>query len=455
MGPQKFKKTLFIFRRDLRLEDNNGLAYALTHSETVIPCFIFTPEQVENNPYKGTRSLQFMIECLEDLEQALHAHGATLYLFYGTPSDVVKTCIEELQIDSVIFNQDYTPYSQKRDHAIETVCTQHHVSCLSFEDLLLHPTEQLLKQDGSAYVVFTPFYHHAASFPINQSNLTSLDNYFKHPISFAKSQTLYHQLLPSRHNQLKGGRKEGLQLLKQLGKDKLSPPFYLGQPVTHLSPHLKFTTCSIREVYAAFKHHHQDVRALYWRDFFSTIALKFPHVFKGAFHPEFDALEWSEDLHAFKTWCEGMTGFPLVDAGLRELNQTGLMHNRARMVTASFLIKDLHLNWQWGEKYFANHLIDYDPAVNNGNWQWVASTGCDRQPYFRIFNPWLQQKKFDPDCLYIKQWIPELQEVPCHHIHTWESSYTLYPHLSYPRPCLNHSDESKLTLKAYQQISRP
>jgi deoxyribodipyrimidine photo-lyase len=201
------------------------------------------------------------------------------------------------------------------------------------------------------------------------------------------------------------------------------------------------------------KEHGKDctfIKELIWRDFFTYIAYHFPHVFKGAFYKKYDLLKWENNKKKFLLWCNGKTGFPIVDAGMRELNETGYMHNRVRMIVASFLVKDLHISWQWGERYFANHLIDYDPSVNNGNWQWCASTGCDAQPYFRIFNPWLQQKKFDKDCIYIKKWIPELEEVDNKIIHE------VYKHSvdNYPAPCVDHSIESKKTISFFKIISK-
>jgi deoxyribodipyrimidine photo-lyase len=198
--------------------------------------------------------------------------------------------------------------------------------------------------------------------------------------------------------------------------------------------------------------HSELIRSLYWRDFFTSIALYFPHVFEGAFHSKFDKLKWSDDKSLFRLWCEGKTGFPLVDAGMREMNATGFMHNRVRMVVGSFLTKDLHINWRWGEKYFAQTLIDYDPAVNNGNWQWVASTGCDAQPYFRIFNPWSQQRKFDPDCRYIKKWVPELSTLPPEVIHKWYEKDSWTKHPNYSPPVVDHDKEAKIALELYRML---
>lgn len=247
---------------------------------------------------------------------------------------------------------------------------------------------------------------------------------------------------------IKGGRIEALKILKNV---KVFKNYDGGRDLpaksatSLLSAHHKFGTCSIRETYWAVRDalgpRHTLIKELYWRDFFSHIAYHFPHVFGGAFYPEYDALPWANDKERFQRWCDGLTGFPIVDAGMRELNTTGFMHNRVRMITASFLVKDLHIDWRWGERYFAQHLVDYDPCVNNGNWQWVASTGCDHQPYFRVFNPWLQQKKFDPLCLYIKKWVPELKTVDARQLHRW---YEVSGDSAdrYPAPVVDHAAES-------------
>lgn len=427
-----FQKSLFIFRRDLRLEDNTGLIFALKNSKTVIPAFIFTPEQIENNPYRNDHCLKFMIECLIDLEEQLKKKEGKLFLFEGKPEEIISQCIKELNIDAVIVNRDYTPYSQLRDQKIEQVCKDNAVSFHSFDDALLHPPEETLKQDGKPYSIFTPYFRNASKLKILPPQTNCLSNYFHGNIPFTEKK--FPSIEPS--SGLVGGRTEALKILK-----KTHP--------THLSPYLKFTVCSPREVY---KEHPELIRSLYWRDFFTGLAFFFPHVFTGAFHTRFDSLKWSTDQKAFQRWCEGTTGFPLVDAAMREMNQTGFMPNRQRMIAASFLVKDLHIDWRWGERYFAIKLIDYDPAVNNGNWQWVASVGCDSQPYFRVFNPWTQQKKFDPDCAYIKKWIPELRDFPATVLHTWYEEKSRNQSNKYPNPITDHNRAAKEAIQAYKAL---
>ena len=452
---KKFRKSLFIFRRDLRLEDNTGLIFALKSSEVVIPAFIFTPEQIEKNPFRSDHCLQFMIESLQDLENQLKKKRAKLFFFHGKSGEIVKKCIRDLKIDALIVNQDYTPYSQKRDKELEKVCKKGQIPFYSFEDALLHPLEKTLKKDGKPYTIFTPYFRNASTLKVAPPLQNRATNYFHGSISFAKGSFPK----PTTKNQLIGGRKEALKILEALASFRKYPKlrdFPAEECSTKLSPYLKFTVCSPREVYAAIAHHltahHELIRSLYWRDFFTSIAFFFPHVFNGAFHPKFDALKWSYSKKDFQRWCEGTTGFPIVDAGMREMNATGFMHNRVRMIAASFLIKDLHIDWRWGEKYFAKTLIDYDPSVNNGNWQWVASSGCDAQPYFRIFNPWSQQKKFDPESLYIKKWIPELDAVSSKAIHSWYEEKNRTGKIDYPAPMIDHTKEAKKALRAYNTI---
>ena len=441
------------------MEDNIGLAFALEHAEEVIPCFIFTPEQIEHNPYRSDHCLQFMIESLEDLEKDITAKGGKLYLFYERPEKVVAELIESQHADVVVVNRDYTPYSLERDQKIDAVCKKFEASFCSFDDALLNPPDHTLKADGKPYTVFTPFYRNAMKLDVKLPFANRFKNYYSGLIPLAIGSSLYKTILPKRILPPGGGRTTALKILEKMERFSYYESlrdFPSEQGTTRLSAHLKFTTCSPREVYWAISKQlgvsSALNRSLYWRDFFTSIGFYFPQVFSGAFHAKFDRLQWSHDEQMFTKWCHGKTGFPVVDAGMREMNQTGFMHNRVRMIAASFLVKDLHIDWRWGERYFAQTLIDYDPAVNNGNWQWAASTGCDAQPYFRIFNPWTQAEKFDPHCLYIKKWIPELTSLPSEIIHKWHQEKYHSQCRSYQTPVIDHAKESKIALSLYTNL---
>ena len=450
------QRALFIFRRDLRLEDNRGLAAAIKSAKEVILAFIFTPEQIENNSFRSNSCLQFMIETLEELSEEIKKKGGQLYLFYGQPDEIVQKCIENCGVSAVFANRDYTPYSIQRDKKIASICKTHQIDFRAYDDLLLHPLQETVKKGGSPYTVFTPFFNHATEWVVDPPKISEEGHFYSKPISFSKGREIYAHILPHAVKQQVGGRREGLKILSSLTQFSdyaLQRDFPFEDKTTYLSAHLKFTTCSVREIYQAISKQlgfdSPLIRSLYWREFFTLIAFYFPYVFTGAFKTKYNELCWSSNEEHFKRWCEGTTGFPIVDAGMRELNATGFMHNRLRMITASFLIKDLHINWQWGEKYFAQKLIDYDPAVNNGNWQWAASTGCDAQPYFRIFNPWNQAVKFDPEAKYIKKWVPELELLPQKMIHQWHLEKHRNFIIDYPRPIVEHAKESAVALKQY------
>lgn len=454
-----YQLALHIFRRDLRLHDNTALQEALSSAEQVIPCFIFDKRQIELNAYKSDNCLLFMANSLKELNDELQKKNSHLYTFYGIAEEMVATLLTQHKIEAVYINRDYTPFSKARDQKIEKICRDLQVDFHVCADALLNEPEQIIKADGKPYTVFTHAFNKAKTLPVAPPRKNTHDNYF-HQASPEENTQILPKLLAIQNTNLfvKGGRHEAALLLKEAKKlsnysDIRNIPSLPG--TTKLSAHNKFGTVSIREVYAyiekAFSRQHTIITELYWRDFFTHIGFHFPRVFGESFHQKYDAIQWSTNEKKFRAWCEGRTGFPLVDAGMRELNTTGFMHNRVRMVTASFLTKDLHIDWRWGEKYFAQQLVDYDPAVNNGNWQWAASTGCDAQPYFRIFNPWLQQEKFDPDCLYIKKWIPELAAFPPKTIH---QLYKSMSHLmtNYPLPILDHSMESQKAKMMYKEL---
>jgi deoxyribodipyrimidine photo-lyase len=458
---KKYKLSIFIFRRDLRIHDNTGLRRALEQSEFVLPCFIADPAQItEQNTYRSLPGLQFMLESLHDLqEQLIKAHGK-LYFFIGEPIEILTDLISRYNIDAVFFNIDYTPFSRDRDTRTEQFCSAHSITCESYEDALLIDPKEVLTAKQTPYLIFTPFFRAASQLPVNKPYTLVLDNFF---IDTSKQATYnledINQHIFNQPLTIKAGRTAALSILAGIHNfenyDNIRDfPEY---NTTQLSAHNKFGTVSIREVYwsihNALGQHHSLIRSLYWRDFFTYITYYFPRVLGHAFREEFDRLTWDNNQDFFYAWSQGETGFPLVDAGMRELNQTGFMHNRVRMVAASLLIKDLHIDWRWGEHYFAQKLIDYDPAVNNGNWQWVASTGTDAQPYFRIFNPWLQQKKYDPDCVYIKKWIPELRALSPKQIHKWYKEHTNLA-VSYPTPIVDHTQEIKKTRVYYKKASK-
>ena len=448
---KRYKKALFIFRRDLRLHDNTSLIAALQQSELVIPCFIFDPNQVETNPYLSTNALQFMIEALSELSLDLQKRKARMYFFYGEPCSVVEELIKREAVDAIFVNRDYTPFSRKRDTQLEKLAKKHNLDFNSHFDLLLTEVGTVLTGKGTPYTVYSHFAKKAASLTVEKPKINNHKNYYVKAIKGEEPEAFTKFLPTSDYNQdiwSSGGRKSALKTLKGLGRfidydTERNIPEING--TTGLSAHNKFGTVSIREVYWGIADElgtsHTLIKQLYWRDFFSHVAFSFPHVFGHAFHKKYDGIIWKNDQELFSAWCKGQTGFPIVDAGMRQLNKTGFMHNRVRMIVASFLVKDLHLDWRWGEKYFAQKLVDYDPAVNNGNWQWAASTGCDAQPYFRIFNPWIQGKRFDPDCAFIKTWVEELRMYEAKQIHRLEKGGSLR---GYTNAVVNHSEAKEV-----------
>lgn len=452
---KQYKTALHIFRRDLRLQDNTALQEALKNATQVIPCFILDPRQVSENKFKSDNAIEFMLKSLEELNAELSKKKSELYIFHGQTEQILKKIKKEIDIDLVTFNHDYTPFSKKRDEGIIKFCQKEKIECLPFHDALLHEPDAILKSDKTPYKVFTPYLRSARKKKIREAARNSFSNYYSKKIKSSEPKGVLKKFLKhdNKNIKVKGGRKEGVRLLKKatsLKDYKTLRDFPKKDNTTHLSAHNKFGTVSIREVYYVLRKARQSdiITELHWRDFFTKILYYFPHALTKSFQEKYDKITWSKSEKNFTAWKEGKTGFPIVDAGIRELNATGYMHNRVRMITASFLVKDLHINWQWGEKYFAQKLVDYDPAVNNGNWQWVASTGCDAQPYFRIFNPWSQQKKFDPDCIYIKKWVPELKNISPKEIHNLFKNDVAIE--GYPTQIVEHKAQAVKTKKLFQ-----
>ena len=458
---KKYKKSVFIFRRDLRLEDNTGLIVACKNSSKVIPCFILDERLVDRSSKKYSNfRLQFLYDCLNDLDERLVEENSHLYFFNDTPTNTIKRLAKEIRVDAVFFNTDYTPFSKKRDLQIKEICDRLSIQCETTEDTLLHQIETIKKKNGEPYKVFTAFQNKAREYKVRKPQSYEFSNLESKSVGFETSKKKIQEVLinSNEKNTIKGGRKESLRLLENISKLKnyeveRNYPFING--TSKLSAHNRFGTCSIREVYSKIEEelgrNHQLITEIYWREFFTYIMYYFPESFSLEFNKKFRRIKWNQDKSNFSKWCNGKTGFPIVDAGMRELNKTGHMHNRVRMIVASFLTKDLHIDWRLGEEYFAAKLIDYDPSVNIGNWQWAASTGCDAQPWFRIFNPLLQQEKYDSECKYIKKWVEEIEKLEPAEIHS-KKKY-LHKNSSYPQPIVEHKKEAEIAKHIFQKFA--
>lgn len=464
-----YETGLFIFRRDLRINDNTAFYQATKKCKTIIPIFIFTPLQIDEtkNDYKSNKSVQFMIETLGDLEKQLQQHNnGSLFFFYGENESVLSYLIGTLNIDAVFINKDYTPYSKKRDTNIKSLCDTKNIAFHSYHDVCLFEPGSILTMNNDTYQKYTPFYNKCIKNtdkiePLKKINFKGWYHIndktnIKYSISLREAYIKY--TVPNEKTLVVGGRENGLHIIQSLNtfKNYEDTRNYLDKETTQLSAYLKFGCVSVREVYFKLKQlfgvRHAIIRQLIWRDFYIHLLNAFPNVLQGqSLKEKYDNIKWNNNKQHFQAWKKGETGFPIVDACMRQLNTTGYMHNRGRLIVASFLIKNLMIDWRWGEKYFATKLVDYDPAANNGNWQWVAGSGADSQPYFRIFNPWSQSKKYDKNAEYIKQWIPELKDVSSKHIHTWEKAYSKYKDIKYPKPIIDYEKSRKEVIELYKK----
>ena len=403
MKTDKEKISIFWFRRDLRLTDNHALHIALKGSTPVLPIFIFDNEITDDLERDDSR-LTFIYDTLNSLNTSLNKHSSSIKCLQGKPIDVWRLLIDEFHIVSVFANEDYEPYGIKRDSIVQQLLSGQHIKFLLFKDQVIFAKNEVVKKDQTPYTIYTPYknkwlYQYADQISSNYS-VNSWDRYtkikFKFPsmsdLNFERSTIKVH-----RYN------------LDELDNYDENRDFPALNTTSKIGPHLRFGTISIREVVSKTKSNEIFLSELIWRDFFMQIIYHFPHVVTNNFKKKYDRIQWRNNTDEFEKWKKGETGYPMVDAGMRQLNRTGYMHNRVRMVTASFLCKHLLIDWRLGEAYFAKKLLDFDLSSNNGNWQWVAGTGCDSSPYFRIFNPIEQLKKFDASSVYIKTWLPELK----------------------------------------------
>lgn len=424
--------SIFWFRRDLRLDDNAGLFYALKSGKPVLPIFIFDTDILDDLEARQDKRVCFIYDRLKDLQSELLDMGSSLLVLHGKPKDLFTELIDQYTIEAVYTNEDYEPYALERDTSIAGLLLERGVSFFSYKDHVVFAKSEVLKDDGAPYTVYTPYSKRW------KQNLK--DFYLKE----YPTEGYFRNFLKHEAGTMPGLESLGFQLTPyEVGAPELKEAiarnydktrnFPAVEGTTRLSIHLRFGTISVRKLAKQLSAINETaLNELIWREFFSSILYHFPDTVSKSFKPAYDHIKWRNNEDEFAAWCEGRTGYPLVDAGMRELNETGWMHNRARLVTGSFLCKHLLIDWRWGEAYFAKKLMDYDMSQNIGNWQWVAGSGVDAAPYFRIFNPLIQQEKFDPGNRYIRRWVPEFGTD------------------AYPRPIVDHEHARERCLAAYK-----
>ncbi|MFT3846909.1 MAG: deoxyribodipyrimidine photo-lyase [Lacibacter sp.] len=423
------------FRRDLRLHDHAALYHALKNGLPVVPVFVFDKMILDQLEDHNDKRVDFIHQALSAMQEQLAALGSSLEVYTGTPLEMFQHLCSKYRIDHVYTNHDYEPYAKERDDAVRFYLNKENVAFHTYKDQVVFEKDEVLKDDGKPYTVFTP-YSKKWKATLNEFYLKSYptEKYFDH---FFKQSPV-----PVPTLQQIGFEKASIQFEVPVIHDELIRKYKEQRDIpsangtTRLSVHLRFGTISIRELARHTSNISETfLNELIWRDFYHMILWHFPQVGSGkSFRAEYDFIQWRNNEHEFQNWCDGETGYPIVDAGMRELNSTGFMHNRVRMIVASFLTKHLLVDWRWGEAYFAKKLLDFDFAANNGGWQWASGSGCDAAPYFRIFNPYLQTMKFDPELKYIRKWVPEFEG------------------FNYPKPIVEHDFARKRCLQVYADV---
>ncbi|MCC7029744.1 MAG: deoxyribodipyrimidine photo-lyase [Chitinophagaceae bacterium] len=426
------KINVFWFRRDLRLQDNAGLYKALTAGQKVQPLFIFDKNILNELP-SSDRRVDFIHQALRNIHKQLADVQAGLQIEYGDPKEVFASLIRDERLHAVYTNHDYEPYAIQRDLEIAELLKDNQIPFYSFKDQVIFEKNDVVKDDGRPYTVFTPYSKKWKAI-LNDQHLHTFptDQYFG---NFVKSDP---KMTFPGLEQL-GFEKTDLQFMVPQTDTRIIQNYHLNRDIpsvagtTRMGIHLRFGTISVRQLTrVALQNNEKYLNELIWREFYQSLLWHFPHVVSKAFKPAYDKIQWRNNEAEFEKWCNGLTGYPIVDAGMRELNETGWMHNRVRMVVASFLTKHLLIDWRWGEAYFAEKLLDFDLASNNGGWQWAAGSGADAAPYFRIFNPTLQTLKFDKDLEYIRKWVPEFES------------------FEYPPPMVDHAMARERCLQAFK-----
>lgn len=432
----KERITIFWFRRDLRLDDNVGFLEALKGGLPLLPIFIFDKEILDKLPKDDAR-VTFIFETLQTMRNTLQEeHSSSLAMFYGTPETIFNSLINEYQISTVFTNRDYEPYARERDNKIEALLKSNNISLRSYKDQVIFETDEVVKNDGDPYVVYTPYKNKWKELFDKDADLSL------HDTSQYLDNLIQHTRLPNLTLSDMGFKKSSIEVPSYMVTPTLIDNYEdtrnfpaIKNGTSRLGPHLRFGTVSIRKMVRKAIAESNEVfwSELIWREFFMQILYHFPRTKEEAFRKKYDRIEWRNNEQEFEKWKKGETGYALVDAGMRELNATGYMHNRVRMLVASFLCKHLLIDWRWGEAYFAEKLLDYEMSSNVGNWQWGAGSGVDAAPYFRIFNPMTQIDKFDKQKEYIKKWVPNLEDD------------------SYPDKMVEHKMARERCLKTYKE----
>jgi deoxyribodipyrimidine photo-lyase len=465
------RRVIWWVRRDLRVSDNVTLHHALRDAASVLPVFVLDPRLLESKRLAPSRR-QFLFDSLADLDARLKKRAGRLILRRGDAAHELVHFAQETRADAVYFHRDYTPYARCRDTRVIRALNGLGVRVESFADNYLAEPEQVVKPDGTPYTIFTRYRNRFEESVVLPSPYSTRGLLHTPPevLSLPPAEIVRMQDDRFAH----GGETEALRLAREFMRRKEGLARYSEMrdamaldATSHLSPHLHFGTISARELVrqARAADAGRDGKAwideLIWREFYAQAMWHFPHAARGAFRREYDNIVWRNDGSQFAAWCDGRTGYPIVDAGMRQLNATGWMHNRARMIVASFLTKDLSVDWRWGGRYFMECLSDGDVASNNGGWQWSAGTGTDAQPFFRIFNPVLQGKRFDADGEYVRRWVPELARVPAKYIHApWEMPDDVARKArvtigrDYPAPIIDHAEQRGRALATYRQVRR-
>lgn len=425
---------IFWFRRDLRLDDNIGFYEALKSNHPVLPIFIFDSTILNDLPKDDAR-VTFIFETLQKMRDTLQKeHHSSIAMYHGKPLDIFKQLIEEYNIKTVFTNHDYEPYAKARDAEIEALLSKHEIAFRTFKDQVIFEKNEVVKSNGDPYVVYTPYMKTwKAHFKNHDLKIYYTNEYLDNVVKHSRLPNLgLSDMGFTTSNQRIVDYKVTPTLIQEY-EDKRNLP--AKDATSRLGPHLRFGTVSIRKMMkkAVAEKNETFWQELIWREFFMQILWHFPNTKDEAFKAKYDRIEWRNNEEEFKKWCEGNTGYPLVDAGMRQLNETGFMHNRVRMLVGSFLCKHLLIDWRWGEAYFAEKLHDYEMASNIGNWQWVAGSGVDAAPYFRIFNPTTQIDKFDKNKAYIKNWVKE------------------YGTDKYPEKMVDHKEARERCLKVYKE----